>query len=96
MKKLSITEIEDNLKRIHSEWVLMNEVIQRKFVFDDFIEAFSFMTSVAIIAEKQNHHPNWENVYNQVIVNLSTHDADGITEKDFKLAQKMDQLFDAI
>ena len=94
MKKLSITEIEDNLKRIHSEWVLMNEVIQRKFVFDDFIEAFSFMTSVAIIAEKQNHHPNWENVYNQVIVNLSTHDADGITEKDFKLAQKMDQLFD--
>lgn len=94
MKKLRITEIEDNLKRIHSEWVLMNEVIQRKFVFDDFIEAFSFMTSVAIIAEKQNHHPNWENVYNQVIVNLSTHDADGITEKDFKLAQKMDQLFD--
>jgi 4a-hydroxytetrahydrobiopterin dehydratase len=94
MKKLSITEIEDNLKRIHSEWVLMNEVIQRKFVFDDFIEAFSFMTSVAIVAEKQNHHPNWENVYNQVIVNLSTHDADGITEKDFKLAQKMDQLFD--
>lgn len=95
MKKLSITEIEDNLKRIHSEWILMNEVIQRKFVFDDFIEAFSFMTSVAIIAEKQNHHPNWENVYNQVIVNLSTHDADGITEKDFKLAQKMDQLFDS-
>jgi 4a-hydroxytetrahydrobiopterin dehydratase len=95
MKKLSITEIEDNLKRIHNEWVLMNEVIQRKFVFDDFIEAFSFMTSVAIIAEKQNHHPNWENVYNQVIVNLSTHDADGITEKDFKLAQKMDQLFDS-
>lgn len=95
MKKLSITEIDDNLKRIHSEWVLMNEVIQRKFVFDDFIEAFSFMTSVAIIAEKQNHHPNWENVYNQVIVNLSTHDADGITEKDFKLAQKMDQLFDS-
>lgn len=94
MKKLSITEIEDNLKRIHSEWVLMNEVIQRKFVFDDFIEAFSFMTSVAIVAEKQNHHPNWENVYNQVIVYLSTHDADGITEKDFKLAQKMDQLFD--
>ena len=95
MKKLRITEIEDNLKRIHSEWVLMNEVIQRKFVFDDFIEAFSFMTSVAIVAEKQNHHPNWENVYNQVIVNLSTHDADGITEKDFKLAQKMDQLFDS-
>jgi 4a-hydroxytetrahydrobiopterin dehydratase len=95
MKKLRITEIEDNLKRIHSEWVLMNEVIQRKFVFDDFIGAFSFMTSVAIIAEKQNHHPNWENVYNQVIVNLSTHDADGITEKDFKLAQKMDQLFDS-
>jgi len=95
MKKLSITKIEDSLKRIHSEWVLMNEVIQRKFVFDDFIEAFSFMTSVAIIAEKQNHHPNWENVYNQVIVNLSTHDADGITEKDFKLAQKMDQLFDS-
>ena len=95
MKKLSITEIEDNLKRIHSEWVLMNEVIQRKFVFDDFIEAFSFMTSVAIIAEKQNHHPNWENENNQVIVNLSTHDADGITEKDFKLAQKMDQLFDS-
>lgn len=95
MKKLSITEIEDNLKRVHSDWVLMNEVIQRKFVFDDFIDAFSFMTSVAIIAEKQNHHPNWENVYNQVIVNLSTHDADGITKKDFILAQKMDQLFDS-
>tara|TARA_B100001093_G_scaffold229828_1_gene220354 strand:- start:908 stop:1195 length:288 start_codon:yes stop_codon:yes gene_type:complete len=93
MKKLSKTEIKDNINSIHSEWILINGFIQRKFVFDDFIQAFSFMTSVSIIAEKQNHHPNWENVYNKVIVNLKTHDVDGLTEKDFKLAKNMDQLY---
>ena len=51
------------------------------------------MTSVAFLAEKANHHPNWENVYNKVVINLSTHEADGLTERDFELAEKIDQLY---
>jgi 4a-hydroxytetrahydrobiopterin dehydratase len=76
-------------------WTLKNAKLHREFKFKDFIEAFSFMTEVAKVAEELNHHPDWTNVYNTVTVFLQTHDAGGITEKDFELARKMDELYSA-
>jgi 4a-hydroxytetrahydrobiopterin dehydratase len=68
------------------------DAIQKTFTFKSFNQAFSFMTRVAMEAEKANHHPEWFNVYNRVDVTLRTHDADGITEKDIKLAQFMEMI----
>ncbi|MFT4019275.1 4a-hydroxytetrahydrobiopterin dehydratase [Terrimonas sp.] len=74
-------------------WTEKNNQLYRKFEFKDFSEAFAFMTRVALIAEKMNHHPLWTNVYNKVEIWLSTHDAGNIvTEKDRKLADKIDAL----
>ena len=74
-------------------WQEKNNTLYKKFTFSNFIDAFSFMTKVAIIAEKMNHHPNWSNVYNTVEISLSTHDAgDIITEKDYELAKAIDGL----
>lgn len=66
------------------------DAIQRTFVFKDFREAFAWMTRVALLAEKINHHPEWLNVYNRVEVTLSTHDAGGVTELDARMARAMD------
>ena len=66
------------------------DAIARKFTFTDFNQAFGFMTRVALVAEKMDHHPEWSNVYRTVEVTLSTHDAAGVTEKDIKLAKAMD------
>ncbi|WP_165191452.1 4a-hydroxytetrahydrobiopterin dehydratase [Caulobacter soli] len=66
--------------------------IERTFVFADFVEAFGFMTRVAILAEKADHHPEWFNVYNRVQVRLTTHDAGGVSQRDFQLAAQMDRL----
>jgi 4a-hydroxytetrahydrobiopterin dehydratase len=73
-------------------WSLVEgrSAISRTFTFRNFSEAFGFMTRVALAAEKMDHHPEWSNVYRTVHVTLSTHDADGITELDVKLARKMD------
>ena len=68
------------------------DAIQKTFTFKSFNQAFSFMTRVAMEAEKANHHPEWFNIYNRVDVTLSTHDAGGITEKDIKLAQFMEMI----
>ncbi len=74
-------------------WEQKDNKLYRKFRFKDFSEAFAFMTRVAIEAEKANHHPEWKNVYNTVEIWLSTHDAgDVVTQKDEKLAQKIDAL----
>lgn len=67
------------------------DAIQKTFKFEDFNEAFGFMTRVAIMADKLDHHPEWFNVYNRVDVTLATHDADGVTELDITLAAFMDQ-----
>ena len=73
-------------------WTLVDgrSAIAKTFTFRNFNEAFGFMTRVALAAEKMDHHPEWSNVYKTVHVTLSTHDADGITELDVKLARKMD------
>ena len=74
-------------------WEEKNNTLYRKFQFKDFSEAFAFMTRVALAAEKMDHHPNWTNVYNTVEISLSTHSAGNvITEKDRKLAQKIDAM----
>lgn len=90
MMKLNKQEIQDRMKDMDSLWVLKGKFIHREVHFKDFIQAFSFMTAVALKAEKSNHHPNWKNVYNKVNITLNTHDADGLTDKDFKLAREID------
>lgn len=75
------------------EWKTENNNLVKSFEFNDFSEAFAFMTRVAILAEKMNHHPTWTNTYNKVEIRLSTHDAGNIvTEKDRKLAAAIDEL----
>ncbi|MDG1032984.1 MAG: 4a-hydroxytetrahydrobiopterin dehydratase [Luminiphilus sp.] len=92
MKPLSKVQIEYALKTTHSQWRLDGLFIRRDFEFKGFIDAWGFMNSVALLAEKADHHPNWENVYNRVVIRLSTHDAQGLTDKDFQLASAIDEL----
>jgi len=74
-------------------WKEENNQLTREFLFKDFSEAFAFISRVALLAEKHNHHPNWSNVWNKVTINLSTHDAGNIvTEKDQQLAQAISDL----
>ncbi|MEO8149773.1 MAG: 4a-hydroxytetrahydrobiopterin dehydratase [Bacteroidia bacterium] len=74
-------------------WKEENNQLKKDFTFKNFIEAFSFMTRVALVAEKMNHHPLWTNVYNRVEISLNTHDAgDVVTDKDRKLAEAIDKL----
>ncbi len=75
-----------------SNWKLKDNSIHQTFKFEDFVTAFSFMTRVAMVAEKKNHHPEWSNVYNTVDITLTTHDSGGITELDIKLAKQIDAL----
>lgn len=72
-------------------WTYEDGSLRRQLRFADFVAAFSFMTRVAIHAEKADHHPDWSNVYNRVAIALNTHDAGGVTELDFDLAAKIDQ-----
>jgi 4a-hydroxytetrahydrobiopterin dehydratase len=75
-------------------WTETNHQLQASFIFKDFIEAFSFMTEVAFHAEKQNHHPEWSNVWNKVTIHLSTHDVGNVvTNKDRKLAASIDGIY---
>ncbi len=73
-------------------WSFENDGIQKTFTFKDFTQAFGFMTQVAILAEKANHHPEWSNVYHTVNIRLSTHDAGGLTDNDFDLAGQIEAL----
>jgi len=75
-------------------WIEENNQLKQSFQFNDFTEAFAFMTQVAFAAEKMNHHPNWSNAYNKVDIALFTHDAkDTVTENDHKLAKKIDEIY---
>lgn len=75
-----------------SGWSVEADKLHRQFQFESFVEAFGFMSSVALVAESMGHHPEWFNVYNRVTVDLTTHDAGGITEKDVALARRMNEL----
>ena len=88
---LSEREITERLKA-HPDWQQRDDRIARRFCFDDFVAAFGWMASVALVAERLNHHPEWRNVYATVEVELTTHDAGGLTPLDFELAAAMDRL----
>lgn len=92
-RKLDDTEIDDALTAL-PEWrrVADRSAIVRKLAFADFNDAFGFMTRVALVAEKMDHHPEWSNVWNRVEITLSTHDAGGVTERDLRLATAIDEI----
>lgn len=96
MTKLNEQEIQTRMQSLDPAWQFDGKYIRRDFLFKNFIEAFSFMTAVALVAEKSSHHPDWNNVYNKVTIALNTHDAGGITTKDFDLAKAIDEIFNKI
>lgn len=85
-EKLDVSEAFARLGELPG-WSIENGKLHREFRFNDFSEAFAFMTRVAMLAEHHGHHPDWSNVYNRVAIELWTHDAGGITERDFALAR---------
>jgi 4a-hydroxytetrahydrobiopterin dehydratase len=94
MEKLTEAQIEKHLEKIEG-WDYYDDAIHTTFEFENFKEAFTLMTRIAFEAEAQNHHPDWNNVYNQLEISLSTHDAGGVTEKDFKLAKAIEGIVNA-
>ena len=93
-ERLSSEVIEAALAELNSagaDWQLGGDRISRNFSFPDFVTAFGFMAEVALVAERMNHHPEWFNVYGTVKVELSTHDANGLTRLDFELARAMNE-----
>lgn len=91
MEPASEQEISAALAKL-PDWELDGNRIRRSFRFGNFVEAFGFMGSVALLAERADHHPEWSNVYNRVVIELTTHDAGGLTGRDFKLAGEIDAL----
>lgn len=93
MKALTEAEVVLFLKENLNSWRFESETIVREFKFKTFVEAFSFMTAIALEAEKLDHHPDWSNSYNKVKIALTNHAAKGVTPLDFDLAGKIDKLF---
>ena len=91
LTKLSDEQIKKELADLPG-WSLVNGKLHKDFVFKDFIEAFGFMSTAALHIEKMNHHPEWFNVYNKIKVDLTTHDAGGITQNDINLARILNSL----
>ena len=91
-KKLTDAEIQSNLATVKG-WSLANGKLHREFACKDFVTAFGNMTRVALIAESMNHHPEWFNVWNKVVIDLNTHSVNGISDYDFKLARKINEVF---
>jgi 4a-hydroxytetrahydrobiopterin dehydratase len=87
-KETAIIKLKDLL-----HWNFENNGIEKEFKFKNFSQALAFMVQVGILAEKANHHPEWSNVYNKVNIRLTTHDAGGLTDKDFDLATNIEKLF---
>ena len=73
-------------------WMIENKTIKKEFKFNNFVEAFGFMSKVALLSERMDHHPNWQNTYNKVKIELTTHDQGGITNNDLNLAESIDKL----
>jgi len=91
LTKLSDEQIKKELANLPG-WSIVNGKLHKDFVFKDFIEAFGFMSTAALHIEKMNHHPEWFNVYNKIKVDLTTHDAGGITQNDITLARILNSL----
>lgn len=91
--KLSTPEVNHHLHELHG-WTMADdrEAIRKTYHFENFNAAFGFMTRVALIAERMNHHPEWFNVYNRVEIILASHDVGGLSERDFKLAHAIDEI----
>lgn len=90
-KKLTEQEVENSLHGLKG-WTSKNGKLHKEFTFDDFVGAFGFMSSVALVAESMNHHPEWFNMYNKVVIDLNTHDVGGISRLDVDFAKKIDSL----
>lgn len=90
-KKLNTKEISNQLKNLLG-WDYKDNFLTRKLKFNDFNEAFTFMTAVAAIANEADHHPNWSNVYNKVEISLTTHDLGGVSQRDILLASAINEL----
>ncbi len=90
--KMTDEEIRNNLADVPG-WEMIDGKLHRSFKFENFSRAFGFMTSLALVAEAKNHHPEWSNVYNRVVIDLNTHDAGGITALDFELATAANDLY---
>ena len=91
IKKTDIELKDDAIAKL-TDWKVVNGKLNRVLEFDNFVDAFAFMTKVAMVAEKMDHHPELFNVYNRVVIDLTTHDAGGIGVLDIELAQKIDAL----
>lgn len=91
IEKLSDSSIERELQSLNG-WSIENKKLHREMTFSDFVAAFGFMTQIALIAERMDHHPEWFNVYNRVTIDLTTHDAGGISERDFTMARAIDAM----
>jgi len=90
--KLSTGDVAAAMSDLHPDWDLVSGKLHRELKFANFIDAFAFMSAIALHAEKADHHPEWSNVYNRVTIDLVTHDAAGITQLDLELATIIDQL----
>ena len=90
-KKLSDAQIQANLEQVDG-WTIEDGKLHKEFQFDNFVSAFGFMTQLALVAESMNHHPEWFNVYNRVTIDLTTHDAGGISDLDFQWAKQADSI----
>lgn len=88
---LSANQLEAALAQLDN-WSIQNGKLHRQYQFPSFVEAFGFMSSLALVAESMGHHPEWFNVYNRVTIDLTTHDVGGITQKDVDLAKKANEL----
>ena len=93
-KKLSDEEVKARLSQAKG-WSLADGKLHREFACKDFVSAFGNMTRVALVAESMNHHPEWFNVWNKVVIDLNTHSVKGISNLDFELAAKIDEIFAA-
>ena len=91
MRRFSGSELKEALSHL-SGWTVVNGKLHKEYKFADFVHAFGFMAAAALVAEKMEHHPEWLNVYNKVTVDLTTHDAEGITSKDAGLAKALDEI----
>ena len=89
--KLGADDITKRLAGV-AGWAVRDGKLHREYKFADFVAAFGFMASAALVAERMNHHPEWSNVYSTVVIDLTTHDAGGITANDFALAIEMERL----